>query len=544
MFDFKVTGIVTKFKELIDKIRSERSKRNQNEVNEPLSISIYQSNTSHEHFLYSQLLINVLLRSKPMNNDKNKLILLCKEKYQNIDHELKLIKEFEENYSPDKALCWYMKDSFLYRIFTRALRLQNLDILLLFRFFIQDIFKIITQNKCSAPIRVYRSQLMTKEEINLLKTSINSFVSINSFLSTSIYRELALVFLNQAVTTNNLERVLFEIHADPSVTSLKPFSFITSNNNFRQTEEVVFTLGSIFRLIHIQQQTDGLWIVKLTLCQDNDEELKDILRVKEQNEQVSFGNFLRQIGKRKEAEKFFAGLLSESSDNLQTQCDCYYALGCLAMEKKLYDLSLDWHQKSLAIKLNILKEDDLSLADSYNNLGQIYMKKSDYQQAFSSFLRAFKITLQVRGENHVNVASCYTNLGGVYQKQENYARALECHQKASAILQKNDSNDQSDLGITHNNLGIIYSCREQYDLALEHYKNALKILQNILPSLHPELAVSYCGLGLIYEQKGQLDTALTYYEKTAVIYGQIYPSTHPDVIQIEEHIQRIVSKLA
>jgi tetratricopeptide (TPR) repeat protein len=545
-----VKDIVTKFKELIDKIRLERSKRGQNEVNEPFSISIFQTNTYEEHFIYSQLLIHILLRLKSMHNDKKKLIALCREKYQEIDHEFKLIQEFENDYSLDKALDWYMKDSFLYRILNRVLRLENIDILFLFRFLIQDIRQIIKQNKCKSPIRVYRSQLMTREEINLLENSMDSLISINSFLSTSICRELALVFLNQASSSSDLERVLFEIDADPSFASIKPFGFIKCNNYVRQTEEVLFTLGSVFRLINIQQQSDGMWIIKLTLCAENDHQLKEIFKpftINKKNEQLnilSFGNLLRKMDEIDEAEKFFLRLLRELPDNYPIVADCYYSLACIALEKKIDDLSFNWHKKSLEIKLQILKEDNLSLADSYNSIGQLYLKKSDYEQALSSYLRALNITMQANGENHLDVARCYTNIGGVYQKQEDYSRALDCHEKALAIHQKNFSIDHSDLGISHNNIAIIYSCRGQNDLALEHYNISLKILKNTLPPLHPELAVCYCGLGLIFEQKDQLENALSYYEKTAVIYRQTLSSTHPDVIQIEQHIKRILSKLS
>jgi len=448
-----------------------------------------------------------------MNNDKNKLILLFKEKYHDIDNELKFIKEFDDYYSSDKALYWYMKDSFIYRILNRSLRIQNTDILFLFRFLIQDLRQEIEKNQCTTPIRVYRSQLMTKEELDLLENSIGNLISINSFLSTSIYRELALVFLNQSSSSNDLERVLLEIHADPSITTIKPFGFIKCNNSFRQTEEVLCTLGSIFGLINIHQQSDGMWIIELTLCADNDQQLKDIFKTYRKNEQInilSFGHLLIKMGQINEAEKFFTRLLYELSDHYQDIADCYYALGCIAMEKKIYDLSLDYHKKSLEIKLQILNEDDLSLADSYNNIGQIYLKKSDYKQALASYLRALKVTMQANGENHSNVAVCYTNIGGIYQKQENYTCALECHQKALAIRQKNCSIDHPDLGISHNNIAIIYSCRGQYDLALEHYNMSLQILQNTLSPLNPEIAVSYCGLGLIYEQKDQLGKALSY----------------------------------
>ena len=194
-----------------------------------------------------------------------------------------------------------MKDSFLYRILNRTLRLQNLDVLFLCRFLLQDICHAIAQNKCRSSIRVYRSQLLTKEEMHFLENSLGSLFSINSFLSTTIHRDLALVFLKQSSSANDLERVLLEIDANPSYTPLKPFGFINCTNSYRQTEEVVFTLGSIFRLMNIYQQPDGMWTVNLSLCTDNDHEIKGIFkpyRTNQKSEQInllSFGNFLKKI---------------------------------------------------------------------------------------------------------------------------------------------------------------------------------------------------------------------------------------------------------
>ena len=112
-------------------------------------------------------------------------------------------------------------------------------------------------------------------------------------------------------------------------------------------------------------------------------------------------------------------------------------------------------------------------------------------------------------------------------------------------IRKRNSSDNNtiDLGIAYNNLAIIYSCRKQYDLAFEHYEKALKILEKTLSSSNPELAVCYCGLGLINEQREKFELALAYYGKTATIYREIFAPTHPDVVQIEQHIQRILSKL-
>lgn len=541
---------MVKLNDLIERIRSERSKRNQNEVDEFFPLSIYQENTYNEQFIYSQLLMDLLLRLKPATHDRTRFLAHCKEQYREIDHELQLIEQFQNEYSPTNALNWYMKDSFLYRVLSRIVRLENLDHLFISRFVFQDISQAIGKNKCPSNIRVYRCQLLTKDEIRFLENSLGCLMSTNSFLSTSIYRDLVLVFLKQAATTDGLERVIIEIDANPAYTTLRPFGFIKSENSIRQTEEVVFTIGSIFRLMNIYQNEDGLWIVTLSLCTDNDQEIKEIFKpyqTKVKNEPyhlLSLGNFLRNIDQINEAENFFTRVLPELFGNNLSTADCYYALGNIAWEKKSYEISLNWHKKSLEIKSQILSNEDTSIADSYNSLAQVYFKKNDLEQALKFYISALNIIVKVHGENHLDVARYHTKIGEIYQKQEDYSRALDAYEKALVIRQKNYPASHSEVGISHNNLAIVYACTDQYDRALDHYNSALKILQTTLSRVHPEIAVSYCGLGLVYEQRSQLDIALSYYQKTADIYRQVYSSDHPDVIQIEKHIERILSKLA
>jgi hypothetical protein len=49
-----------------------------------------------------------------------------------------------------------------------ALRVQNIDLLFLLRFVIRDIGQQLEMNKCSKPIRDYRAQQMSREEIDIL----------------------------------------------------------------------------------------------------------------------------------------------------------------------------------------------------------------------------------------------------------------------------------------------------------------------------------------------------------------------------------------
>jgi hypothetical protein len=143
------------------------------------------------HFLHSQLLIDCLIRMETSLNEELELIIFCKQHYKNNAGELGIIEEFERDYSSNRSVWWYTRESFVYRLLNKALRVQDIDLLYLFLFFIRDLGQELENNKCSLRISTYRGQKMSKGEIEILYNSRGEFISINSFLSTSLNRKQA-----------------------------------------------------------------------------------------------------------------------------------------------------------------------------------------------------------------------------------------------------------------------------------------------------------------------------------------------------------------
>ena len=115
---------------LIEKTRSDHGRQSSNKVDESLVFEIFNSSVSSEQsttglngqFVHSQLLIHCLLRMKEAATDKDDLISLSKKEYKNNKDELAVIREFQENYSSDRVLWWYTRESFLYRTVNKARR--------------------------------------------------------------------------------------------------------------------------------------------------------------------------------------------------------------------------------------------------------------------------------------------------------------------------------------------------------------------------------------------------------------------------------------
>ncbi|CAF0790317.1 unnamed protein product [Adineta steineri] len=372
----KAKNAVVEVDELISRITEDH--KIQKKIAEPLSINIFTTKVSegksttglNGQFVFSQILIDCLLRLKYTQTDKTEFINLCKNEYEGNHIELDNLREFEEEYSADKVLWWYTRESFFYKILNTALRTQNIHTIFLFREFISDIHCQLQHDQVTNPLRVYRSQLMSSDELHDLKQHIGQFISIQSFFSTSKNRTTALFFLGDTTSLIDLklEGVLFEIDADPQMVTTKPFADISKYSHFINETEVLFMIGSIFRLKSINYSDDHVWIIEMSLCSDNEYDLKQVLlHMKQQigNGETNLrtlGKVLWTMGKFDLAEGYFKRLLNELPSNDPLLSSLYEDLGELASQTGDYDMSIQWHQKYLEVK----KQNELLFQNNSN----------------------------------------------------------------------------------------------------------------------------------------------------------------------------------
>ena len=434
-----------------------------------------------------------------------------------------------------------------YRILNKALRIQDIELLFLFRFFIRDIQLQLEKHRSHLPDHVNRGQLIAKDELEVLKKSKNQFISINSFLSTSVDRQVAYVFVSGFTSSTDIQAVLFEISIVSQLANKKPFANITSLSCFPSEEEVLFMPGSIYRIIDVVYE-GTLWIIRMALCSDNDYELKPMFEhMRNQYGQgerdlLSFGAFLYDMGKFAEAEKYYHRILNNEIGDNQIVSSCYHALGSISLEKGDYESSLEWNHKLLQIYIQRSEIDQLSFAHCYNSIGIAYQKKDDYERALCSYNTALMIWKYIFGENHPKIATCLNNLGGVYHAMKKYTEALECHQKALTIWEIHLPANCPDLGSAHNNIGCVYGCLNQLEDAMKHYNASLEIYQKSLPANHPANAKTLENIALVHYLRNEYQESLHYYNKAALIYRQSLPATHPKLTKIGTDIQCVVAR--
>ncbi|CAF3863132.1 unnamed protein product [Rotaria sp. Silwood1] len=524
---------------------------------EILSISIFNSNKTTEksttsldgHFVQSQLLIACLLKMKTISKDRSEFISYCRDAYKDLKGQQDLINTFDEFYEPEHALLWYSQESFLYRLLNKALRTQDIDLLYLFGFFIRDIEEQLKQEQHFLPMHLYRGQLMSLEEIKLLKDSENELISMNSFLSTSINPNVALFYLGSSDSQCELEKVLFEIDADPRLDGMKPFADISYMSQFSNEEEILMMLGSVFRVNDVRIDNNKIWHIKMSLCSENNSDLQKIFyhmtnQYNLKNTRlILFANVLIDMANFDDAEKYLHRLLQQMTSQHKEIYKNYHALGKVLFEKGYYEKSLKYYRKSLE-HLSICEINDSRAAYIYNGIGEVYQTQGNITLALESFQTALNIFKEIFNDDNENLAWCYNNLGIAYTLQGNYSEASDYLTKALNIKKKYLPEGHPCLGNTYNNLGNVYYYLHQYDKALDNYQLTCEIFKKSLTSRHPSIARTLRNLGIANEAKKQFMKAKTHYEEALRIRNRILSSLHPDLIEIKKDIERVSSKIS
>ncbi len=275
-----------------------------------LDESSFQKASTNDARWY-QLFIRVLIHQPRTANTWKEMLSECRSFYRQEPTTLRKIDDFEKNYTPDQALKYYCQDSFVYRIINCALRTHDINIIIKFQPYISDLYnelkkKYLRQNidfkmgRTGSPVRVaYRGQYMPEAELEQLKAycqSRNSRIVLNTFGSATHNPEVALQFIPD--DRPGYVRCLYQIiipdnhYMAGGMSSIFCHQFVDIANQEEGEQEVLFSVGSLFRIRYIGRSTlDHPW-VPIVLELYADEQDFDIYweklsrRIKDENDEM------------------------------------------------------------------------------------------------------------------------------------------------------------------------------------------------------------------------------------------------------------------
>ena len=492
---------------------------------EDLSISIFHleekehtlQQLTHESakFMWYHSIINVLSSMANYCNAKEDMLIECRTCYQHDEVETKKIDEFARKYTSTNAFWWYTYDSFVYRLLNKALRTQNVEIIFKFRFFINDLQNQIKQcyqqyllrSRKEQHLTVYRGQRLKINEVELLRANVGEIISMNSFLSATTSRTIAEIFADTSDQTKNespLQSALFIIDVRNFDHETTPFAFIKSYSCCEDEEEVLFSIGAIFKVESVEKSANT-WHIHLQLNRQQNQEHKDLANY-----------MLRQIG---------------SEPNPSTLGWFLYRMGDFNMAKRYVDLLLKQ-----------LPANDIERANAYNLLGLI---RKDLRR-FTESIRAYKKALSIYSRSSNASAYCgqiiatHCNLGLAYLAVGDDRSADEQQMEAKDKLAKSPWRAEPLLVATTVTLkGKIQTVHKEYARACENFQTALERKKMKLSNDHPSMASTFIDLGITYEHMGHLDQALDYFNKALTIREKSLSKDHLDMVECLEGLARI-----
>lgn len=222
-------------------------------------------------------LFYVLIRQQPPDDSKEYFYEIFSDYYKGNTKKEQILKNFIHTYVASKATWWYSKEIFIYDVLNKALRERNIQIICAFHFFIQDLYKSIECghrlfNESGSPMFTYRGQRIHQMDISRIKEEydLDLRLSINSFLSTTLDREVAVFFIDGFKPEDELRGVLFEIECNTNLTG-RPFGNITKGSRFQDEQEVLFTPGTTFVVVSIGlNEPVQMNTIKLRVCDDQE----------------------------------------------------------------------------------------------------------------------------------------------------------------------------------------------------------------------------------------------------------------------------------
>ncbi|CAF4711065.1 unnamed protein product [Rotaria sp. Silwood2] len=307
-----------------------------------------------------------------------------------------------------------------------------------------------------------------------LKSNVGGFLSMSTFLSTSESENVARIY---AGGDEERTTVLMIILMDPAIRSKVPVGNIDCLSQYGGAEcEYLFSMGSVFRIVSVDQKEDDLWEAVLKLTVDRDPqmlEFSDFVRVQIQNSDnplVTLGNLTNRIHETN-GERFYIKALENETD---------------------------WRERAKILDI---------LGDFYKNMDQ-------YDRALESYQQAFDIKRENEPENKQLLSESFFYLGNIYHLKENFNTALDYLQRSLEIeVSTTTESIQESIAERNYNIALIFYFQQKYEESLIYFNRALNIRLKIHPKRHNDISATYYIIGHTFHKLGRIQEAFEYAEK-------------------------------
>jgi tetratricopeptide (TPR) repeat protein len=403
-------------------------------TNDLISIHILPSNPS---FICSLLLKKLLLNTQSNDQMKKEFIEYSRFNYDKNPIQLNLIDQYEKtDYHQISAIEWYTRECFISSMINRALRLYDIEILNKIAFFIRDLNKQIqdlhTKSTDTKNFSVFYGQGISNDQLEKFKMNIYGLISFDSFLLTTMDKELSRYFAKQSGNDRKLISILYRIEIDRSKSST-PFVLL---DQYDTDQYVLFSLDSFFRIHHLERLEENFWQMNLILIDNNEQQLKDLIKPNRISKGFfSLGQLMFQMNDLNKANNIFQVLLQNTNTiNSKELVSIHRMLGRIYQKTEDFPSALFHYQECMKTESTYLSPNDPSLSLTLASIGVILEKLGDLNQALEYYKRAAdnqKIDPSILAFYYISIGRIHYKQGENIEARKNFELALKFEQKSS-----------------------------------------------------------------------------------------------------------------
>jgi tetratricopeptide (TPR) repeat protein len=494
-------------------------------------------------FLWYQLLIDVLRQMPQTDHAKQQMLDTCSNCYRGNKRQLEQIQQFQSMYTPADAVSWYTADSFVYRLLNKAFRIEDMELVYIFRFFIFDLCTQLERGHRALResgerhLKLFRGQQIPNEEFDKLKQSVGILISTNGFWSTTRDLNVALSFIPPGSQTDGMQQVLFEISADPSLETVV-FAAVDQQSRMSGEQEVLFGLGAVFKVELVQFDLHlKLWKIKMAATDDGSRDFNEYLQstkkeMEENSPTILFGRLLLiERGQVAKAEKYFEMLLKTLPCDHEDMASVYNGIGSVYDTKRELNLALEYYNKAYEMRLRLLEQHHPHISGSLCIIGNIYRHKGDYDRAMEYYHQSLTIDEKNYPADHLSKARILRNIGLAHKEKKDFERALEYLRRALQMFQRMLPNEHPEIALSLGFIGLVFKDNLDYDQALKYFHKELEMDEKVLSSDHRYLSEHIEWIADTYKKKGETERGFEFCQEKLADQKRKLGENHPTVAQ-------------
>jgi hypothetical protein len=165
------------------------------------------------------------------------------------------------------------------------------------------------------------------------------------------------------------------------------------------------------------------------------------------------------------------------------------------LKLKDFENALLFHHIAVKLTLNQFGKYSEDYSTYLNNLSTAYYWNGDYLKSIELLKNVEKIRIKILPENDLKIANIQINLGENLRKIEVFDQALKYQKSALQIIMAKLPYFSLESSAIETNIGLIYENWKNYKKGIYHHYRSLIHKKSILPSNHPSFAESYFEIG-------------------------------------------------